>query len=47
MVRKLRASAASRAALFYCAFIQLSEPVNLTATSDKKTRTGWPSAVPR
>src|SRR5262245_59283027 len=32
---------------FYCAFIQPSHPVTLTATSEKKTRAGLPSAVPR
>src|SRR5579864_3229188 len=31
----------------YCAFIQLSEPVSLTDTSEKKMCTGLPSAVPR
>jgi uncharacterized MAPEG superfamily protein len=33
--------------LFYCALTQLSDPVSLTATSEKKTRVGLPSAVPR
>lgn len=32
---------------FYCAFTQLSDPVNLTDTSEKKSRSGFPSAVPR
>jgi hypothetical protein len=32
---------------FYCAFTQLSDPVTLTATSEKKIRSGAPSAVPR
>src|SRR5215472_10120563 len=31
----------------YCAFIQVSEPATLTATSEKKTRIGLPSANPR
>ena len=31
----------------YCALIQLSDPVSLTATSEKKIRNGFPSAVPR
>src|ERR1043166_5907742 len=31
----------------YCAFIQVSDPVSLTDTSEKKTRSGLPSAVPR
>jgi cytochrome P450 len=35
------------APFFYCALIQLSDPVTLTDTSEKKTRTGLPSAVPR
>ena len=29
-----------------CAFIQLSDPVSLTATFEKKARSGFPSAVP-
>ena len=33
--------------LFYCAFIQLSDPATLTARSEKKIRSGAPSAVPR
>src|SRR5262249_48995383 len=31
----------------YCASIQLSDPASLTATFEKDTRTGEPSAVPR
>lgn len=31
----------------YCAFIHLSDPVTLTATSEKNTRIGLPSALPR
>jgi hypothetical protein len=31
----------------YCAGIHLSDPVSLTATSEKKTCRGLPSAVPR
>ncbi len=31
----------------HCAFIQVSDPVSLTATSVKKMRRGLPSAVPR
>ena len=31
----------------YCASIQLSEPVSLTATSEMKMCSGLPSAVPR
>ena len=30
----------------YCAFTQVSEPATLTATSEKKSRSGPPSAVP-
>jgi hypothetical protein len=37
---------AEQAILFYCAFIQLSDPVTLTVTSEKKTRSGLPSPVP-
>ena len=40
-------SIVEQAILFYCAFIQLSDPVTLTDTSEKKIRTGLPSAVPR
>jgi hypothetical protein len=32
---------------FYCAFIQLSDPVSLTDTSERVIRNGLPSAVPR
>jgi len=31
----------------YCASTQLSDPFSLTATFEKKIRSGWPSAVPR
>jgi hypothetical protein len=31
----------------YCAFIQVSDPVSLTDTSEKKRCSGLPSAVPR
>jgi len=33
--------------LVYCAFIQVFDPTSLTDTSEKKTRSGWPSPVPR
>jgi hypothetical protein len=32
---------------FYCAFVQVSDPVSLTDTPEKKIRSGLPSAVPR
>ena len=31
----------------YCASTQVSDPVSLAATFEKKIRSGWPSAVPR
>src|SRR5262245_9942038 len=31
----------------YSACTQVSDPMSLTATSEKNTRIGWPSAVPR
>jgi hypothetical protein len=31
----------------YCAFTHVSDPTSLTDTSEKKIRSGWPSAVPR
>jgi hypothetical protein len=31
----------------YCAFTHVSDPTGLTDTFEKKTRSGWPSAVPR
>ena len=40
------ARGSSRARLSYCAFTQASEPVSLTATSEKESFIGLPSAVP-
>ena len=39
--------AREQVALFYCAFIHVSDPVSLTATSEKNSWNGPPSAVPR
>ena len=35
------------ASFVYCAFTHVSDPVSLTATSEKKRCSGLPSAVPR
>jgi hypothetical protein len=43
--QRLKTAAFSPA--IYCAFIQVSDPLTLTATSDKKICRGLPSAVPR
>src|SRR5579864_822771 len=37
----------STGARLHCAFIQFSDPVILTDTSEREIRTGFPSAVPR
>ncbi len=38
---------AEQVATLHCAFIQVSNPISLTDTSDKETCSGTPSAVPR
>src|SRR6266571_3089050 len=40
-------SFSEQVATLHCAFIQVSNPISLTDTSDKETCSGIPSAVPR
>jgi hypothetical protein len=47
VVTQERHQLSKQAALFYCAFIQLSDPVTLTDRSEMEIRRGAPSAVPR
>jgi hypothetical protein len=46
-LRMMRNDAQSARQFAYCALIQVSDPVSLTATSVKKIRSGLPSPVPR